>query len=330
MKQGNVSIFIPHVGCPHQCVFCDQRSISGTQKAPDADGVRRLLKEAVSARERAQSQIPCEIAFFGGSFTAIPRDYMISLLNVANEFSGCFNGIRVSTRPDCIDEDVLTILAQKGVTDIELGVQSMDDSVLALSGRGHTAADTLRASALIRSYGIGLGHQMMTGLPGDTPEGAVRTVEAITEMKPDTLRIYPTLVFSGTGLHRLYQEGLYRPQSLEEAVTLCARLIRYAEEHNIRVIRVGLHSDGIESTLIDGPFHPAFGELCENRLYREAAVAAIERLTTFTGLLTVAPGERSKMIGQHRKNIETLSARYGVHCTVNEDPTLSPRQVRAK
>lgn len=330
MKKGNVAVFIPHLGCPHDCVFCDQRWISGTLSAPDAKGVRKLLTEALAAREKARSHVPCEIAFFGGSFTAIPRDYMVALLDVANEFSDHFNGIRVSTRPDCVDDEVLDILARKGVTDIELGVQSMDDRVLALSGRGHTAEDTLRASDLIRQHGIGLGHQMMTGLPGDTPEGIRFTAKKIAEISPDTVRIYPTLVISGTGLERLYKDGIYQPQTLEETVESCAELIAFFEKNRIRVIRVGLHADGIGSSLVAGPFHPAFGELCENRLYEQAAVAAIEKTTSFTGILGVAPGELSKMIGQQRRNVIKLSRRYGVTCTVKEVPGLSPRQVVAE
>jgi len=330
MKRGNIGIFIPHLGCPHQCVFCDQRAVSGSLAAPDADGVRAILKKAIADRAAAHSTVPCEIAFFGGSFTAIDRDYMCSLLDAANEFASFFTGIRISTRPDAIDETVLALLQKKGVTAIELGVQSMDDRVLRLCERGHTAADTVRASALIRSFGIGLGHQMMTGLPGDTPEGSRFTAEQIISLAPDTVRLYPTLVLKNTVLERLWREGKYHPQTVEEAAILCAELTVRFEKANVRVIRVGLHSAGIPDTVVAGPNHPAFGELCESLLYRLAAEEAIQKAPHFSGTLFVPKGECSKMAGQHRSNLLYFEKQLGRALCVREDETLSPRQVRAE
>ena len=330
MKQGNVGIFIPHLGCPHACVFCDQRAISGTVTAPDADGVRTLLRQAIADREKAGSFVPCEIAFFGGSFTAIDRDYMISLLDAANEFSSYFTGIRISTRPDCIDETVLAVLTEKGVTDIELGVQSMDDRVLSLCGRGNTAADTVKASRLIRSFGFGLGHQMMTGLPADTNEGALASAEQMISLSPDTVRIYPTLVLRGTALEQMWQNGTYRPQTVDEAADLCSTLIERFEANGVRVIRVGLHSAGVPMSVAAGPFHPAFGELCESRLYYRQAKSAIDRAPSFSGRLFVPKGAFSQMVGQHRQNMILLEQLTGTTITVREDEGLSPRQVRAE
>ena len=330
MKRGNIGIFIPHLGCPHACLFCDQHAISGTKKAPDADEVRALLHKAIEDREKAGSTVPCEIAFFGGSFTAIDRAYMLSLLDAANEFAPYFQGIRVSTRPDGIDETVLSVLKEKGVTAIELGVQSMDDRVLSLCGRGHTSADTVNASRLIRSFGIGLGHQMMTGLPGDTDDGARDTAEKIIALSPDTVRIYPTLVLRGTPLEKMWQSGTYRPQTLESAVSLCADLIERFEANGVRVIRAGLHSAGVPDSFKAGPFHPAFGELCENALYLRAAERAITETPAFSGILSVAKGELSKLIGQHRQNLLSLETTAGFKITVREDERLSPREVKAE
>ncbi len=330
MNKGNIAVFIPHLGCPHACVFCNQRFISGTAKVPTADEVRQLLKQAVLDREKAGSIVPCEIAFFGGSFTAIPIDDMTAYLNVAGEFSSYFEGIRLSTRPDCISREILELLKSKGVTDIELGVQSTDDRVLCLSGRGHTAEDTYCASGLIREYGIGLGHQMMTGLPGDTKEGAIQTARDIVSLSPDTVRIYPTLVLQGTDLDRQYREGTYIPQTLDEAVTLCTDLTTLFEENNIRVIRVGLHDDGVGQSLVAGPYHPAFGDLCAGYKYLQKAKTAIDKATAFTGVLRVAVGETSKMVGQKRCNMLALEELYGITCRVKEDAAVPPQCVKAE
>lgn len=323
MKRGNVSIFIPHLGCPHDCVFCNQRHISGTKEAPDANKVREILSEAVKNMDRE-----CEIAFFGGSFTAIDRNYMISLLDAANEFSEHFTGIRISTRPDCIDEDVLTLLKEKGVTDIELGVQSMSDEVLMRCNRGHKASDTLRASELIKEYGFHLGHQMMTGLPFDTEEGAINTARRIISLKPETIRIYPTLVIKDTYLETMYNEGKYIPQTVSEAVSLCSKLILMFEEAGIKVIRVGLHSDGIDGSFVAGPFHPAFRELCESRIYRTLIEKEIDNKKQFNGNIYVEPSAVSKAVGQKRENLVYFSEKYGVECKVYTDSALTGRKIK--
>lgn len=329
MKHGNISIFIPHLGCPHDCVFCNQRHISGTVTPPDPQKIREILSKAAEQNNTKNNRVT-EIAFFGGSFTAIDREYMIALLDAAGEYSECFSGIRVSTRPDCIDDEVLRILKKKGVTDIELGVQSMNENVLTLCNRGHAAEDTLRASALIRKCGIGLGHQMMTGLPGDSDSGAIKTAQEIMAIKPDTVRIYPTLVIKDTQLEHMYRCGEYTPQSLEGAVELCSKLITMFEEADIRVIRVGLHSDGIEDPLIAGPFHPAFGELCESRIYRGIAENVIGKTENFSGKLYVNPSEISKTVGQHRDNIKYLSQKFGVTVSVHGDSGIKKREIVAK
>ena len=325
MKHGNIGIFIPHLGCPHDCVFCNQRRISGTQTPPTPDEIDKIVAQALAV---AGEDRDFEIAFFGGSFTAIERGYMIALLDSVQKYRSRVSGIRVSTRPDAIDEDTLTILKEKGVTDIELGVQRMDDRVLTLCGRGHTARDTVNASKLIKSAGIVLGHQMMTGLLGDTDEGALYTAKEIIKMRPDTVRIYPTLVMRDTALERMYESGAYTPQTLEGAVSLCSELILMFEEAGINVIRVGLHSDGIENGLVAGPFHPAFGELCESRIYRRLMLEAINRSGSFGGDVFVAEKELSKAIGQHRENVLFLENETGAKVRIIGDGSLNKREIR--
>ena len=206
-KHANISIFVPHIGCPNKCSFCNQRYITGVFKAPHPedviDAVERAKKSPNFAPENTQ------IAFFGGSFTAINRNYMLSLLDVAAEFveKGEVSGIRISTRPDCINEEILDVLKHYGVTSIELGCQSMSDEVLKLNNRGHTAEDVLKSAKLIKAYGFEFGVQMMTGLYGDTKQKSIETAEKLIALSPDTARIYPTVVLEGTELERLYRLG---------------------------------------------------------------------------------------------------------------------------
>lgn len=271
MKHANISLFVPHQGCPHQCSFCNQKTISGSVKELTPEEVRETLEKAVNDGVNPENT---EIAFFGGSFTAIDREYMISLLEEAKPFieGGYFCGIRISTRPDAIDDEILRILKAYKVTSIELGAQSTDEQVLLLNHRGHTRDDIIKASELIKKYGFSSGLQMMTGLLGDTPEKSLKTAEDIISLKPDTVRIYPTIVLEGTYLGELYKKGDYKPQSVEEAVELCAVLLKRFYEENITVIRLGLHSGGnVEEGYLAGPYHPAFGELCESKIYLEKA-----------------------------------------------------------
>lgn len=271
MKHANISLFVPHQGCPHQCSFCNQKTISGSVKELTPVEVRETLLKAIKDGINPENT---EIAFFGGSFTAIKREYMISLLEVTKSFieNKNFCGIRISTRPDAIDGEILDILKKYRVTSIELGAQSTDDKVLLLNHRGHTRDDIIKASKLIKEKGFSLGLQMMTGLLGDTPEKSLKTAEDIIKLKPDTVRIYPTIVLEGTSLGELYKKGEYYPQSVDEATELCATLLKRFHDEDITVIRLGLHSGGnVEEGYLAGPYHPAFGELCESKIYLEKA-----------------------------------------------------------
>ncbi|HAN44022.1 MAG TPA: radical SAM protein [Ruminococcaceae bacterium] len=324
MKHSNVAIFVPHIGCPNQCSFCNQKSISQTAKQPDADDVLKICGNALEYMgEKARN---AEIAFFGGSFTAIEQGYMLSLLKAARQFvgEGKFSGIRISTRPDAIDQEKLMLLKSFGVTAIELGVQSMDDEVLRLNERGHTSADVEKSAQLVKQSGIQLGLQMMTGLYGDTENGSIKTAEKIIALKPSTVRIYPTAVIKHTRLAQLYSSGEYRPQTTQEAVKLCARLLLMFEQAGINVIRLGLHaSDGLEGDIIAGAYHPAFRELCEGEIMLGNALEYIEKNSLAKGGCNVFVNEKSisRMAGQHRCNIDKLFA-LGYNIKIKKDNSL--------
>ena len=237
MKHANVSIIVPHEGCPHMCSFCNQKTITGQgDNSCTSETAEATIKLAFSHLQEKSKY--AEIAFFGGSFTAIERSRMTELLEVAYPYvrDGIFAGIRVSTRPDAIDGEILDILKSHGVTMIELGAQSMRDDVLLANQRGHTAQDVRNASAMIKEYGIGLGLQMMTGLYLDNDEGAVYTAEELIKLRPDNVRIYPTVVLHGTMLERLMNAGEYKPQDSESAAKLCAVLLKMFYDKNITVI----------------------------------------------------------------------------------------------
>lgn len=308
------------MGCPHTCSFCDQRSISGSQKPPSPEQVREIC--SMAARD-IKDKSETEIAFFGGSFTAIERGYMLSLLEATKPFvgEGGFKGIRISTRPDCIDEEILSVLRGYGVTAVELGAQSMSDEVLALNERGHSSEDTLKASALIKSFGFELGLQMMTGLYGSTAELDNFTADEIIKLSPKTVRIYPTAVLEGTRLGELFKSGEYEPMEAEESAKLCAGLLKKFLDNGIRVIRLGLHaSELVEGKLIAGTYHPAFRELCEGLIFREE----IEKVLCGKRgkfLLQVPVGSQSKAAGHKKSNIEYFAAK-GAHIKIKTLPEL--------
>lgn len=249
-----------------------------------------------------------EIAFFGGSFTAIDRDYMISLLEVAHEAveKYGFIGVRCSTRPDKIDSEVLTILKKYSVTSIELGAQSMDDRVLFMNDRGHTSDHVRKASALIKSFGFQLGLQMMTGLYGSDRDDDFRTACELRDLKPDTVRIYPTITLENTKLADLYRVGEYVPPTLEDTVELCSELIPLFENSGITVIRVGLHAtEEVGTKRVAGPFHPAFRELCMSRMILKDIIRKLPE-NSRNVLVSVPARQLSAAIGQKRSNLTCL------------------------
>ena len=248
-----------------------------------------------------------EIAFFGGSFTAIDRAYMVSLLEAAKPFINEFKGIRISTRPDCIDSEILSLLKAYKVTSVELGAQSMDNSVLELNKRGHSAEDVVKASRLIKSFGFSLGLQMMTGLYGSDFDKDTETARRFISLKPDTVRIYPTVVMNGTDLADYYKTGLYRTYTLEQSVSLCSRLILLFEEADIKIIRLGLHySDSLVKNSLADNYHPAFKELCENEIFLQAFLNSAKRFESKKLNVFINEKSLSKFLGQKRKNINTI------------------------
>ncbi len=308
MKHINVALFVPDEGCPHRCSFCNQKTISGKTVPLTVDDIEKAVETALSSLECGEG----EIAFFGGSFTAIEREYMLSLLKKGREYveKGLFKGIRISTRPDCINEEILSLLKKNKVTSIELGCQSMDDEVLLLNERGHTSADVVKAAALIKKYGFEFGVQMMTGLYGDTREKSIETAKKLIFLKPDTARIYPTVVLQNTALASLYEKGEYTPQSTEEAADLCAELLLMFHEADIKVIRLGLHSGGnVEEGFVAGAYHPAFREIAESRIYLRKIKEEIETQKITNGKIEITVGSSyiSMASGQKKSNINELS-----------------------
>ena len=324
-KHANVALFIPFNGCPHRCSFCDQRSITGKAYQPTSEDVRNAVTTALDSLK--ENSIHSEIAFFGGSFTAIDRDYMLSLLEATVPYIDRFRGIRISTRPDCIDEEVLSLLKSYHVTSIELGAQSMSDTVLTANDRGHTAQDVRVASRLIKDFGFELGLQMMTGLYKSTPESDIDTANQFIGLKPATVRIYPTIVMKGTRLGELYEAGVYQPQTLEEAIELTAHLLTMFDVAGINVIRVGLHdSESLKENRLAGPYHPAFKELCESRIMLEKAAELLKELPHGAYTLRVSPKCRSKMTGNKKMNLIALK-NLGYEISMIEDDTMSDLDV---
>ncbi len=254
---------------------------------------------------------------------------MISLLEATKPYIHRFKGIRISTRPDAVTYDILQLLKQYKVTSIELGAQSMDDAVLLANNRGHNSDCVRVASKLIKAEGFSLGLQMMTGLYTSSDKSDIYTANEFIAIKPDTVRIYPTVILQNTKLGELFLKGIYKPQTLDSAVNLCAQLITKFEESNIKVIRVGLHSsDTMESEILAGAYHPAFKELCENKIFlnKITDILSTKDLKTNSIRIFVAPDAVSKATGQRKSNLTKLKEmRY--EATVATDPTLKDRQI---
>ncbi len=315
-KHINIPVFIPHLGCPNQCVFCNQRTISGVSEF-DPGALSDIIDTALST---AGEDTEAEIAFFGGSFTGIEPELMERLLSVAYEYVklGRVSSIRCSTRPDYIDEKILSTLRRYGVKVIELGLQSADDDVLHITKRGHSFSDEERAVRLIKESGFTLGGQMMIGLPGSTPESEMETAEFIINSGASLARIYPTVVFRGTELADLTERGIYTPLGIDEAVERSARVLERFIDAGVEVIRIGLHSSESlvsDKTYLAGPNHPALGELVINKLYYNKIFGAASEmcLSSDTVLsVRVSRGSLSKAIGQGRVNRIALTKNLGI------------------
>ncbi len=331
MRKYNIPIFVPHRGCPFDCVFCNQKRITGSQKEVTADDVKDIIEEHLKTFKCSERR--SEAAFFGGSFTGIPIEEQSSLLSAAYEYvrSGDIDGIRLSTRPDYISRQILDNLQKYSVTTIELGVQSMDDGVLLASGRGHTSEDVINAVRLIREYPFLLGIQMMTGLPGDSDVKSIATAEKIIELSPDMVRIYPTLTIRDTMLEELYRSHKYIPQTVEEAVMLCKELLVRFNAAGIQVIRLGLQStEEICETgsVIAGPIHSSFGELVESAVYYDKILSCMEGAESTKAEIFVNTKEISKATGNKRMNIKKLLKEKNITASIKGDENIPKGEVR--
>ncbi len=307
-----IPVFVPHLGCPNDCVFCNQRTISGSLRPAGPEEVIRTLEEACGKTAHG------ELAFYGGSFTAIAEEEQIRLLEAAQPFrkAGFLTSIRVSTRPDAVTDEQLGLLRSYGVETVELGAQSMDDRVLRLSGRGHCAADTVRAAEAVKDAGMRLVLQMMTGLPGADPAGDLRSAEAIAALRPDGVRIYPTVILRGTALERLWREGRYRAHTVTDAVETCAPIAALFLRSGIPILRLGLNPTEALSggEAVGGAYHPALGELVYGKLYlelaREKLRAAPPRSRRVR--LMVSRNAVSRMTGRKKGNLLALRWEFGL------------------
>lgn len=305
-----IPIFIPHLGCPNECVFCDQRRISGSPLPASGADVTALLTRAGEDGGRG-----AELAFYGGSFTAVDAAYQEELLGAAQPFldDGTIASIRLSTRPDAVDADVIGRLRRFRVGTVELGAQSMDDEVLCAAGRGHTAADTVRAAGALKAAGFSLILQMMTGLPGADIEKDKETARRLIALGPDGVRIYPTVILEGTALCELWRAGRYREHTVKDAVTTCAELVPLFEEAGVPVIRLGLNPTEELSggAAAGGAYHPALGELVRSELMRRRAAELLRDVPAGASVvLGVAPRRVSAMTGQKRRNIAALREEF--------------------
>lgn len=327
MSHSNISIFVPHRGCPNNCSFCNQRAISGQIVSATPKDVEDAVKIAIEYNVEPKNT---EIAFFGGSFTAIEREYMLSLLTAAKHFLDTYNfkGIRVSTRPDCITEDILLTLKNYGVTAIELGAQSMCDDVLVSNRRGHSADDVRKASKLIKEYGFELGLQMMTGLYKSDFEKDMQTALEIIKIKPDTVRIYPTVVLKNTHLGDLQEKSKYIAPTAEETAPFCATLLQLFEKENIKVIKLGLHSsETVEEDMIGGAYHPAFRELCEGYIYLQKMLEKLKgKDKNQRYVIFVSEKALSKAKGQQKRNEKALKSQ-GFCCIIKGKENLQNFEV---
>jgi histone acetyltransferase (RNA polymerase elongator complex component) len=322
-----IPIFVPHEGCPHDCVFCNQNSITGSTTKVTGDFVRNTVEDYLKTIPFENRVL--EISFFGGTFTAINIEKQNELLEVAKQYKdkGIVDFIRLSTRPDYIDNDILINLKNYSVDIIELGVQSLDSEVLMKSARGHTTGDVTEASNLIKNFGFILGHQIMLGLPGDNFMKDIKTAEGVISLAPELCRIYPALVIKGTPMEQMYNRGVYKPYSLDEAVYICKIIYGMLSSHGINIIRVGLQATeeiSEDGEIIDGPFHPAFRELVEGSIYNDMLLNMIPG--DYNGSIEVFINNRdiSKLYASKKRFFNDIKAQLKtVNIKINQDDSVT-------
>lgn len=331
-----IPVFIPHRGCPHRCCFCNQKVITaGTGGlCPGPRDMASIIRDYLRYKGRRRK---VELAFFGGNFLGLPKREILAFLNGAAPWlaRGQIQSIRCSTRPDTVTPGILAQVRPLGLNLVELGVQSMDDEVLARSCRGHTAAQTRAAVAALKAAGMKFGVQLMTGLPGDSRKTCLETARQAAEMGPDLARIYPVVVLRGAPLARDFYQGRYRPQTLDEAITRAGEMVGILEGAGVPVVRLGLQAgEGLakETSLLAGPWHPAFGHLVRSSLMLDRVRASLDNvLGTRTGtvVLAVHPRGESRLRGDRNSNMEILAQAYPrVAFQVRKDPDLALDEVR--
>ena len=330
-KQYIIPIFVPHLGCPNDCIFCNQKSISGQKKNITKEEAKKTIDNYLKSIKSEEAQI--EIAFFGGSFTAIEKEKQEELLQVAYEYikNKQVESIRISTRPDCINKEILKMLKKYKVKTIELGVQSANDYILKRANRGHNFEDVKKASKMIRWNGFKLGHQMMVGLPESTRIDEINTAKALVKLKPKMVRIYPVLVVKNTKLEKEYEKGEYEPLPVVQAVETCKEIVRIFADKNIDIIRIGLqNTDEIsnpknkDSEVVAGPYHPAFRQLVESAMWYDAIVGKIKKLNAKVKEVevTVNPIDSNSVIGHKKENVIKLKDTYDVDLILKQDEKI--------
>lgn len=334
-KEYIIPIFVPHLGCPNACVFCNQTKITGKQKQVTKEEVRQTIDKYLNNFKDKKNKV--EVAFFGGSFTGIEKEVQKELLEVAYEYVkiGKVDSIRVSTRPDYINKEILKMLKKYKVKTIELGVQSSNNYILEKAKISHTFEDVKKASRLIRFYGFTLGHQMMVGLPESTALDEINIANDLIKLKPKIVRIYPVLVIKGTKLEENYKNGDYEPLSITQAVERCKEVINLFNARKIKVIRVGLqNTDEItdpnneNSEVVAGPYHPAFRQLVEGRLWYDAIVSEIKKCNTKVKIVEIKANTEdiNNIIGHKKENMKKLKDLYDVEVIIK--PTESIKNGR--
>lgn len=316
MKRYIIPVFIPHYGCTHQCIFCNQRKITGMDMPVSPEQVSKTITEHLSMITEPRL---VEVAFYGGSFTALKAEIQQALLFPAYAAlqQGKIHAVRVSTRPDCIDFDIVKNLLNYGVSTIELGVQSLDDRVLLASGRGHTARHVAEAVAVIRNLRVNCGIQLMPGLPGEDMYSLIATARQAVKLQPDFVRIYPAVVIADTRMSVMYREGLYRPLTLPQAVKQAGYLKLLFERSGIKVIRSGLQATpelADSRVVLAGPYHPAFGEMVDNFIFHLMVSRCLDQLNCRNGEIIIHHHFRdtSKIRGLKNSNIAKWCREYSL------------------
>ena len=332
-KEYIIPIFVPHLGCKKCCTFCNQRTISGEKKQVTAEDVTKTIEYYLGNFKDQNKYV--EVAFFGGSFTAIERKKQEELLTAVQPYikSKKVDSIRLSTRPDAIDKTILKMLKKYNVKTIELGVQSTNNYILARCKRGHSFEDVVKASKLIRLYGFNLGHQIMVGLPDSSEKDDIQSAKDSIKLKPKMVRIYPVLVIKGTELEEEYTKGDFVPLTVSQAVERSKEIVKLFNKKHIKIIRVGLqNTDTItdiskgESEVIAGPYHPAFGQLVEDSVWYDKIAEKIKDINAKVIKVEIEanPKNINNIIGHKKENIKKLKDTYAVITTVKSNEKLKP------